>query len=163
MFSAPVIKSDLSVKPEVIITGENRVDVESRFPCNFKLQLWSFEATEVLRPSCSTTAAISKIYGQLLSFQVVSQKGEQAGTWQLTWVTGAQPEPWGVPSNWHQLHDLGEELGSIAAERREPQDQVSSPSPNAVISALVFSIGETIYLEKKKKKRTSTNSIFLPS
>lgn len=84
MFSAPVIKSDLSVKPEVIITGENHVNVESRFPCNFKPQLRSFEATEVLRPPCSTTATTSEIYGQLLSFQVLSQKGEQAGTWQPT-------------------------------------------------------------------------------
>lgn len=60
-----MIKSDLSVKPEVIITGENRVNVESRFPCNVKPQRQSFQVTEVL--------------GHRTAFQVLFQKESNPG------------------------------------------------------------------------------------
>lgn len=99
MFSAPVIRSNLYVRPEVVIAGKKYMNTGSRFLCSFNPQPWSLEATEAWRRWCSTTAAIAGFMGSSRWFPREGSRGLVA-LWGTTGASG--PPPLSGPGLWPQ-------------------------------------------------------------
>lgn len=99
MFSAPVIRSNLYVRPEVVIAGKKYMNTGSRFLCSFNPQPWSLEATEAWRRWCSTTAAIVGFMGSSRWFPREGSRGLVA-LWGTTGASG--PPPLSGPGLWPQ-------------------------------------------------------------
>ena len=99
-FSAPAVKSNLYVRPEVIIAGKKYVSTGSRFLCSFNHQPRSFEATEAWRWWCSTIAAIAGFMGSSTWFPRVGSRA-LAAPWGTTGASG--PPPHSGPELWPGL------------------------------------------------------------